>query len=44
MLVLKMLPCFHVFCFDIAVHLVAHLHCAILAVHSDNYATELLPL
>ena len=39
-----MLPHLYVFHFDVAVHLAAYLYCAVLAVYSDDYAAEFLPL
>jgi hypothetical protein len=44
MLVLKMPPYLYVFRFNIAVYLTAHLHRAVLAIHPNYYAAELLPL
>jgi len=44
MLVLKMPPRLHVFRFDVAVHLAAHPHYAVLTIHPNHYAAELPPL
>ena len=44
MFVFEMLPCLYVFRFDVAVYLAAYLYRAVLAVYSDHYAAELLPL
>lgn len=44
MLVLEMPPRLYVFRFDVTVHLAAHPHRAVLAVHPDHYAAELPPL
>ena len=44
MLILKIPPYLHIFRFNISIHLTAYPHRAVLAVHPNHYATELLPL